>query len=130
MTDHSQEECALHPSKILPVVLMQGMTEQWRAVERESVLAPAIPGMRADARFRGVATSPMWGGGGGGGGGDHKEFQCQEGRGTMGQQSLSSRGTAVVNAITRLGSHLVFSTLPAPVVCSLVSATPGAFGSW
>ena len=123
MADHSQEECALHPSKILPVVLMQGMTEQWRAVERESVL----PGMRADARFRGVATSPMWGGGGGGGG-DHKEFQCQEGRGTMGQQSLSSRGTAVVNAITRSGSHLVFSTLPVPVVCSLVSATPG--GLW
>ena len=58
MADHSQEECALHPSKILPVVLMQGMTEQWRAVERESVL----PGMRADARFRGVATSSMWGG--------------------------------------------------------------------
>ena len=62
MADHSQEECALHPSKILPVVLMQGMTEQWRAVERESVLAPAIPGMRADACFRGVAMSPMWGG--------------------------------------------------------------------
>ena len=67
--------------------------EPWK----ESLLVPAIPGMREDARFLGVTTSPMWG--------DHKEFQCQEGRGTMGQQSLSSRGTAIVNAITRLGSN-------------------------
>ena len=34
-----------------------------------------------------------------------------------------------MNAITRLGSHLFFSTLPAPVVCSLVSATPSLSSS-
>ena len=73
-------------------------------MERESVLAPVIPGMRADARFRGVATSPMWVGGGGK---DHKEFQCQGPRNHGPAKSVHIRGTAVVNAIPRLGSHLL-----------------------
>ena len=89
MADHSQEECALHPKLDMQ---MQGMTGRPRAMEGCGKTV-YWPGMRADARSRGVATSPMWG--------DHKEFQCQEGRGTMGQQRLSSRGAAVVNAITR-----------------------------
>ena len=33
MADHSQEECALHPSRALPVVQMQGMTGRMRATE-------------------------------------------------------------------------------------------------
>ena len=62
-------------------------------------------------------------------GGDHKEFQCQEGRGTMGQQSLSSRGTAVVNAITRL-IRFTFSFFHSASTSGVLTCVSHSRGLW